>query len=52
MTIFIKAKPKKSDDQTNIEKYRVVANIAEYYIIGHTDVLVLIIELFRFLQGT
>ena len=34
MTTFIKAKLKKSDDQTNIEKYRVAANITEYHIIS------------------
>ena len=34
MTTFIKAKLKKSDDQTNIDKYRVVANITEYHIIS------------------
>ena len=27
---FIKAKLKKSDDQTNIDKYRVAANITEF----------------------
>ncbi len=34
MTTFIKAKLKKSDDQTNINKYkyRVAANVAEYHI--------------------
>ncbi len=30
---FIKAKLKKSDDQTNIDKSRVAANISEYHII-------------------
>ena len=30
MTTFIKAKLKKSDDQTNIDKYRVTKNIAYY----------------------
>ncbi len=34
MTIFIKTKLKKSDDQTNIIKYRVAANITEYHIIS------------------
>ena len=48
MTTFIKTKFKKSQDQTNNDKYRVAANITEY----HTDVPVLIIELPRFLQGT
>ncbi len=33
MRAFIKTKLKKSDDQTNIEKYRVAANITEYHII-------------------
>ena len=34
MTTFIKAKLKKSDDQTNIYNYRVTANIKEYHIIS------------------
>ncbi len=33
MTTFIKTKFKKSDDQTNIDKYGVAANIREYHII-------------------
>ena len=33
MTTFIKTKLKKSDDQTNIDKFRVAANILEYHII-------------------
>ena len=32
MTTFIKAKRKKSDDQTNIDKYRVATNFTEYQI--------------------
>ena len=32
MTTFIKAKLNKSDDQKNIDKYRVAANITEYHI--------------------
>ena len=32
MTTFIKTKLKKSDDQTNIDKYRVAANITVYHI--------------------
>ena len=32
MTIFIKTKFKISDDQTNIVKYRLAANISEYHI--------------------
>ena len=34
MTTFIKTKFNKSDDQTNIDKYRVAANITEYHIIS------------------
>ncbi len=35
MTTFIKTKLKKSiDEKTNIEKYRVAANITEYHIIS------------------
>ena len=34
MPTFIKTKFKKSDDLTNIGKYRVAANIAEYQIIS------------------
>ncbi len=33
MSTFIKAKLKKSDDQTNIDNHRVAANITEYYIL-------------------
>ena len=33
MKAFIKTKLKKSDDQTNIDKYRVAANITEYNLI-------------------
>ncbi len=32
MTTFIKTKFKKSDDQTNIDKYRASVNITEYQI--------------------
>ena len=34
MTIFIKVRLNKSDDQTNIDKYGVAANITEYHIIS------------------
>ena len=34
MTTFIKAKLKNSDDQTNIDKYRVAPNITEYIILS------------------
>ena len=33
MKTFIKTMFKKSDDQTNIDKYKVAANITEYHII-------------------
>ena len=59
MTTFIKSKFKISDDQTNIDKYRLVANITEYHIISKLilqritiNVPVLNIELLRFSQGT
>ncbi len=32
MTTFMKEKLKKSDDQTNNDKYRVAANVTEYII--------------------
>ena len=34
MTSFIKAKLKKSDDQTKIDKYRGATNITEYHIMS------------------
>ena len=34
MTTLIKAKLKKSDNETNTDKYRVAANITEYYILS------------------
>ena len=43
MTTFIKTKPKKSDDQTNIDKYRIATNITEYHIISKLTVLRIII---------
>ncbi len=33
MATFMKAKHEKSDDHTNIDKYKVAANITEYLII-------------------
>ncbi len=33
MTTFIRAKLKKSDDQMNIDKYRVAVDIMDYHII-------------------
>ena len=53
MTTFIKTRFKKSDDQTNIDEYRVAANITEYHIISklffHRTI---IIELLSFLYST
>ncbi len=43
MTTFIKTKLTKSDDQTNIDKYRVAANITEYHIISKLIFLRIII---------
>ncbi len=34
ITTFIKTKFKISDDQTNVDKYRLAANITEYHIIS------------------
>ena len=43
MKTFIKAKLEESkDDQTNIEKYRVAANITEYHIISKLIVIKII----------
>ena len=42
MTTFIKAKLKKSDDQTNIDKYKGAANATEYHIISK---LIIILKL-------
>ncbi len=55
MTALIKAKLEKSDDQTNIDKYRAAANITEYHIISKLIFLRIIIsksmiELIRFLS--
>ncbi len=45
MTIFIlKAKLKKSNDQTNIDNYRVAANITEYHIISKLILLKIIMR--------
>ena len=46
MTTFIKAKLKKANDQTNIDKYRVAANITEYHIISKLIFLRIIIKKF------
>ncbi len=46
ITTFNKRKFKKSDDQTNIDKYRVAAYITEYHIISKVIFLRLIIPKF------
>ncbi len=46
MPTFIKTKFKKSNDQTNIGKYRVAANITEYHIISKLSFLRIIIPKF------
>ena len=38
MTTFMKTKLKKSDDLTNIDKYRVAANITEYHIMYYIKI--------------
>ncbi len=47
MTTFIKAKLNKADDQTNIDNYRVDANITEYRIISKLVLQRIIISKFR-----
>ena len=39
MTTFIKTKINISDDQTNIDKYRLASNITEYHIISYNESL-------------
>ena len=46
MTTFIKTKFKISDDQTNIDKYRVAANITDYHILSKKIFLRIIIAIF------
>ena len=50
MTTLITAKLKKTDDQTNIDKYRVAANITEYYIISKSIILRIIIPKFMMIR--
>ena len=42
MTTLIKAKFKKSGDQTNIDKYIVVANFTEYHVISKFSLRIMI----------
>ena len=46
MTIFIKTKFKISNDQTNIDMYRLAANITEYHIISKLILQLIIITNF------
>ncbi len=46
MSTFIKTKFKKSEDQTNIDKYRLAANITEYHIISKLIFLRIILPKF------
>ena len=48
--IFIKARLKKTDYQTNIYKYRVVANITEYHIVSKIFFLRIIITKFMMIK--
>ena len=43
MTTFLNAKLKKSDDQTNIDKHGVAANITEFHIISKLIFLIIVI---------
>ena len=50
MTTFIKTKFNKSDDQTNIDKYIVAANITGYHIILKLIFLIIILEFMNIRQ--
>ncbi len=50
MTTFIKAKLKKSDDQRNIDKYGVPANITEYHVISKLIFLGIIFPKFMMIR--
>ena len=50
MTSFIKSKFTKSDEQTNIDKYRVAANITEYHIMLKLIFLRIIIPNFNIIE--
>ncbi len=50
MKTFIKAKLKKSDDKTNIDKCGEAANVAEYHIISKLIFLTIIIKKFMMLR--
>ena len=44
---FTKAKLKNSDDQTNIDRYRVAANITEYHSISKLIFLRIIFKIYK-----
>ncbi len=50
MTTFIKEKLKNSNNQTNIVKYRVAANITKYHIISKLIFLGIIIPKFMMIR--
>ncbi len=50
MTTFMKAKLEISDDQTNIDKYRVAANNIEYHIITYLIFLSIVILKFKIIR--
>ena len=50
MTTFIKTKSKISEDQTNIDKYRLAANITVYRIISKSIFLRIIIPKFMMIS--
>ncbi len=50
MTTFIKIKLKKSNNQTNIDKHRVAANITEFHIISKSISLRIIIPKFMVIR--
>ena len=50
MTLFLKAKLKKSYNLMNIDKYRVVANITEYHIKSNSNFLRIIIPKFMIIR--
>ncbi len=50
MTTFIKAKLRKSDDQTNIDKYRLAASVTEYHIVPILFFLRIIISKFMMIR--
>ena len=51
MTTFLNAKLKKSDDQTNIDKHGVAANITEFHIISKLIFVTIIIPKFMMLNN-